>query len=130
MKTILQKIKDFLNKGKYTTNDNAADIIRRLVDNTFTYPLQWDDFETQNEDNPEANLALELVFFFAKKFPGNKTALCCNEKAFPYLLKVADTLEEGKFKELDYGSIIESLRRELMPAKMKSILNIHNDLGQ
>ena len=133
MKSIFQKVIDFFNKGKYTTNENAAAIIRRLVNNTFTYPLEWDDFETQNEDNPEAHLALELCFFFAKKFPGDEPVLCCSEKAFLYFLKIADALENNQFHDLDHEAVKESIKKNELPKSVSTILGIkdlNKDINQ
>ena len=100
--------------GKYTTNEQAADIIRRFVDGSGS-PYEWDDFESQKENNPEAAIALELCIFFAKKFPGDETGLFCNEKALSYFLKIADTLEKCCFKDIDLEETKKSLRNGELP---------------
>ncbi len=124
MKCIFKKMIDFLNKGKYTTNEEAAGIIRRLADNQFDYPLEWDDFESLKEENSEADIALDLCIFFAKKYPGNKTALSCNEKVCLVFLKIADTLEDNGFSNLNFGKTKELLRQGILSEELRSMLSV------
>ena len=124
LKNTFRKLNDWWFKGKFTTNEQAANIIRRLVDNNFNYPLEWDDFESLEENNPEADIALELCIFFAKKFPGNMTALYCNEKALPYFLKIADMLEKNCFQDIDPEETRKSLRNGEIPGNLRQKLNI------
>ena len=122
MKNIFQAIKDFLSKGKYTTNKDAAEIIRRFINNESRHPYEWDDFESQNEENSEVALALELCWFFANKFPANKPTEYCGDKANPYFLEIAGALEKNCFNGLNFEDIKKSLREGVLPKDISQML--------
>lgn len=124
MKRIIQTLKKLFSEGKYTETGDAANIIRRFVQGTSRDPYEWDDFETQNEDNPESAVALELCWFFAKKFPPEKRTEYCGPKAFAYFLKIADVLENDDFRGLNHEAIIGLLRKNKLPEEVSAILGI------
>jgi hypothetical protein len=116
MTPFFQKIKDFLNKRKYTTNEDAGAIIRGFVLGTLG-TWDWDDFATVKENNPDADLAIQLCWFFIDEFPPENLT-----EAMPYFLKVADALESSKFANLDHGKVKESLKKGVLPENIKNIL--------
>jgi hypothetical protein len=124
IRQLIQKVKNWWNRGKFTSNENAAAIIRRFIQGGDD-PYEWDDFETIEEKNPDVALALELCWFFANWFPSRHSTEYCNPKAFPYFLKIADALEKNGFSDLNHNGIKESLRRKTFPENMYRVLDIH-----
>jgi len=122
---IIKKIKDFFNKGKYTTNEDAAAIIRGFVRGTAD-SYEWDDFETQNELNPDVDIAINLCWFFAGQFPPEKPTEYCSRGADEYFLRIADALENGSFGRLDHKEIRKSLQKNILPKTISSVLDISN----
>lgn len=124
MKNLIQKLKNYLGKGKYTTNEEAAAIIRRFVNGSSGDPYEWDDFETQNEENPAAEIALELCWYFANRYPAGSRTEYCDQKAVPFFLKIADALEENAFAGLNFEVIKESLKKGILPENIREILKL------
>jgi hypothetical protein len=123
MKFIKKLIFELFLKGKYTANKDAADIIRRFANGT-TLPYEWDDFETQNEDNPEADIAIKLIWFLASKYPAQKPTEYCDKKAIPFFLKIADALEKGEFRNVDPLEIQMCLKNRKLSERFNRILGI------
>jgi len=117
MLTFLHKIMGFLNKGKYTTNKDAAEIIRRFVNGTSRNPYEWDDFESIKENNPDVNLAIRLCWFFANRFPSDVPTKYCSQKANLFFLKIAEALENNKFQNMDYEETIKYLEKDILSKK-------------
>jgi hypothetical protein len=124
----LKTIRDLFKKGKFTTNNDAANIIRKFANGTSSHPYEWDDFETQNEENPEADIALELCWYFANKYPANQKTQYCGEIALAFFLKIADALEKNRFHGLDYEKIRGYLKSEVLPAEIVDILRGDNSI--
>ena len=123
MKRIFQKVIDFFDKGKYTTNENAAAIIRRFIHGTGD-PYEWDDFESVDHTNPDVDLAIKLCWFFAGEFPAKKPTEYCDQRADTYFLKIADALENNQFHDMDHEAVKESLKKNELPKSVSSILSI------
>jgi len=122
MSSIIQRIKDWWHYSKYTTNQEAAEIIRRLVHHELADPYEWDDFESVEDENPEVNLALNLCWYFANKYPEATPAEYCGKEALPYFLMIAEALEKNLFRDLNHKEIIETMRGDELPDIVKNIL--------
>ena len=108
-------------KGKFTTNQDAANIIRRFIGGS-SDRYEWDDFETTAEQNAEVDLAIRLCWYFAAKFPATKPAEYCSSEADRWFLRVADALERHSFADLDHGSVKQSLAQNNLPNVVQHIL--------
>jgi hypothetical protein len=125
--SVISKIKEIFTKGKYTTNTDAVAIIRRFANRTLLSPYEWDDFETQNEDNPEVDIAIKLIWFFASSYPDPKTGEYCDQKAYPFFFKIADALENGEFKNVSSDEINACLKNRNLSERFNRILGIGDD---
>jgi len=121
---MFKKAKGFFGKGKHTTNEDAAAIIRRFVYGT-SDQYEWDDFETQNEMNPEVDLAIHLCWYFAGEFPAKKPTEYCGRGADKHFLRIAEALEKGSFAKLDHEAIKKSLQNNIIPETIRSTLGIN-----
>jgi regulator of protease activity HflC (stomatin/prohibitin superfamily) len=123
MISLLKRIVDAIFGGsKYTSNEVAADYIRRFVRGDLPDSYDWDAFETITEDNPDVNLALNLFWHFANKYQERHRYEYCSEEAFPYLLIIAEALETNLFSALDHDEVIEYLKENNeLPDSIKSI---------
>lgn len=126
MNYLIQKIKDLLSGAKYTSNQDAAEIIRRFVKgNGGLY--EWDDFETTREKNPDVELALHLCWYFARKYPPQDSTAYCGQKACSYFLRIAEALEKNWFRNIDHRTAKQALERNELPEAIKRILETSND---
>lgn len=113
-----------IDKGKYTTNEVAAAIIRRFINGTSTDPYEWDDFESVKENNPAVDIALRLCWCFAKRFPAEKPTEYCARKAGPFFLKIADVLENNGFDNIDFDEVRASLEKNDIPENIGRLLGL------
>lgn len=101
----------------------AAGFIEAFVNGTLRDPYSWDDFETVPHDNPEADLALHLCWWVAKKHPAKHDKEYMAPEAKPEFLKIAELLRTGKLmpfvsedrKEILAGALPISLKTLLVP---------------
>jgi hypothetical protein len=108
-------------KGKFTTNQHAAGIIKRFISGS-SDRYEWDDFETIPEKNPVVDLAIRLCWYFAAKFPATKPTEYCSSEADPWFLRIANALEKGSFADLDYEGVKQSLAQNKLPETVQRIL--------
>ena len=123
IKAIIQTIGNLSTGSKYTGNKDAAMVIRRFVCGT-SVRYEWDDFESLTENNPEVDLDIRLCWFFARRFPSEKSTEYCGRGADVYFLKIADALENNRFNGLNYEMVKKSLKNNELPECVGSILDI------
>jgi hypothetical protein len=123
MISLLKRIVDAIFGGsKYTSNEVAAVTIRGFVRGDMPDSYDWDDFETITEDNPDVNLALNLIWHFANKYPPTRPGQYCDREADPYFLMIADALEKNLFQDLDHNAVIAYLKENNeLPNSIKNI---------
>jgi hypothetical protein len=111
----------FQGSGKYTSNQEGADIIRRLVGGALKYPYEWDDFESITEKNPSANLAIQLCVYYALRIYPSYSQFCGKE-GFPFLIAIANALGNNQFDNLDHEAVLRSLKQGKVPDEVEQIL--------
>ena len=77
------------------------------------YSSEWDDFESIPHTNIEAELALQLCFWFANKYPSEEdipTVIGASEKANPYFKAIGLALKYNNFSNLEHQEIIEQFK--------------------
>lgn len=109
-------------KGKFTTAERAAEIIRKFATDRTDDPYEWDDFETQNEENPVVDLAIRLCWHFAARFPGSNEREYCGPEAVPWFLAVANALEKRLLSDVDYEVAKKSLEHNELPQSLAHAL--------
>lgn len=135
-KQILDYFKKIWTCEKYTSNKDAANIIKRFV-HRVDKKYEWDDFESITETNPNVRLALYLCWYFANLYPINNFCEKHNpdnlsSRALDCYLKVADALENDRFNVLDQKAVIESLKKNTLPGSVRKLLDIdcHEDSAE
>ena len=123
MKFMIKKIKDFFHYSKYTSNKDAAEIIRRFVLGSCNDPYEWDDFESIEEGNQEVKLAIHLCWHFANKYPYDDKAEYCNKQADINFFKIADALENNSFKNINIEEALVSLQNDIIPENINELCN-------
>ena len=123
MYSIIKSIQRILKRGKFTSNEAGANVIRRFI-RGHGDPYEWDDFETVNEENPDVDLAIRLCWYFAAIFPAKSPTEYCANEASPYFLAVADALEKGFLGTLDSVEVVKSLKKNQLPDNVKCLLNV------
>lgn len=121
MKFLFIKIRNFFSSGQFTTNKEAASIIRRFVKGTCG-PYEWDDLESINQTNPEVEIAINLCWYYATKFPAANKTEYCGRIADKFFLRIADALEEGRFIGLDHVAIKRDLQAGRLPSPLHSVV--------
>ena len=116
------KIIRFLRQNQYVSNDLAVKIIRDFANGAQKDPYAWDDLETTNHSNPEVELAVRVCWYYAGEYPAKTTTEYCGEEAKPYFLAVANALENGKVRAMQYSELFEVLERGGLPHQIKVLL--------
>jgi hypothetical protein len=120
-------VKRFWKASKGVDCKEAAEIIRRFVSgNSDEY--EWDDFETANQENPQVELAILLCWYFAAKFPARNSTEYCDPQADRYFLRIADALERGFLKEIEFEKVKQELKAGNMEESLRKILSLGEEI--
>jgi hypothetical protein len=115
-------ISAFQGSGKYTSNQEGADIIKRLVEGRAKYRYEWDHFESVTEENPSVNLAIELSHHYARTYPARVRKQYCGKDGALFFIAIANALGNDQFDNLDHNMVLQSLRQGNVPDEVKQIL--------
>ena len=121
IKSLAIKIRQFYSSGQFTTNTNAAAIIRRFVAGAGD-PYEWDGLESIDQTNPDVDIAINLCWYYAAKFPAANEKEYCGRNADKFFLRIADALEEGRFAGLDRAVMKRDLQSGRLPDPLHSIV--------
>lgn len=123
IKSLAMKMRKFFSSEQFTTNKEGADIIRRFVKDAVG-PYEWDDFESVNQSNPDVDIAINLCWYYAAKFPAKNKNEYCGSEAVQFFLRIADALQEGRFAGLDRVAIKCELQTGRLPDQLRGVVDI------
>lgn len=121
IKSLVMKIKSFCSRSQFITNKDAAEIIRRFAKGTSS-PYEWDDLESINQSNPDVDIAINLCWYYAAKFPAANKTEYCERAADKYFLKIADALEQGHFAGMDRAAMKYDLQSGRLPDPLHRVV--------
>lgn len=119
-RAFLKELKRWITGARFTSNNEVVRLIRGFIDGSLG-DYEWDDFETSTEENPVAQLAIHLCWYYAWKYPSESSSEYCGAMAAPYFLLIASAIEAGEFNQLDHKAMIKSIENDLVPPEIEAI---------